>query len=138
MVISTKWSINIIIAEEVITLLNLIFHIYQVAKNIKQGMIKVYYDNQKVVKDVNYLKLKVINYISDGEVAINEIDYLIQKIKIIVILEYRWMKKKRIEFKDDLAIYLLYEWNSESKRLWNKVERGEIQDSIPYFRMYYL
>ena len=58
--------------------------------------------------------------------------------KIKVILEYQQIKKKRIEFKDDPEIYFLHECDSESKRLRNKVERGEIKDSILYFGMYYL
>ena len=41
------------------------------------------------------MKLKVTDYISDRGVVINEIDRLIQKMKIIVILEYQRLNKKK-------------------------------------------
>jgi len=52
--------------------------------------------------------LKVTDFTSDGGGAIYEIDRLINKLKVTVIIKYQKVNKKRIrEFREDSALHLL-------------------------------
>ena len=88
-VISDKWQNNTVLATEAITLLNLIYFIYNITKSINQGSITVYTDNELIAKDYN----RNFNKITKNAVEVAEstckIKWLIKKLRIRISIEYR-------------------------------------------------
>ena len=64
-----NWNSNSIPSAEGITLLNFVYYVFQVAKHIKRGSIKIYHNNYKIVNNVKRQRNKIIDYTIDSTSA---------------------------------------------------------------------
>jgi len=96
-VTATHWLNNSVPSAEAIILLNLVYYVYKVAKQIRRGSIEIYHDNLKVILDVTRTKYKTTEFAQDSSVAIEEIKALISKLSIRVNLIH--IKKKKKDYK---------------------------------------
>ena len=89
--------------------MNLVYHIYKVAKYIRKGSIKIYYNNLKVVSDFNRMKHKTTEFAQDSLSAIEEIKALLRKLSIRVKIIHTKKKRKdyKLSFQTDPPTYLI-------------------------------
>ena len=85
---SDDWRFCSIKLVEVLMLLALIWFMFKVEKNIKQGSMTIYTDNKKVIRDI-YNESKTTAFgACDGASAIIEICETIKELKINVYIKY--------------------------------------------------
>ena len=104
-------------------LLNLIYYIYQIAKDIKKGSIVLGIDNVKVAKAVNKVECKSSECGIERSVAVAEIKWLIKKLHITVSIEHvKANKKAQPLFQENPVGYMIVECNKEARKVREKVE----------------
>ena len=107
---STEWILNTIPAAEALVILNLVWFIYQITKNISVGLITIYSNNLKIVRAINCKGQKASQCVTNRLAAVQEIKRLIKKLKFTIKLKYQKKPKKKVtEFSKNPLVYLLQE-----------------------------
>jgi len=101
----------------------MIYHTYSKIKGLNQGGIKIYIDNFKNHKEIIGLQVKATEGATDGAASISEIKRLLKEMTINIIIEHRWINKKKIQkFEDDPLTFLLQECDTKSKIIREQVK----------------
>ena len=88
-VLSIEWKQNTIPTAEAITLLNLVWYIYNITKYIIRGLLIIYTDNKKVARAVNSTLSKTLQVATDGAESIEEFKRLINKLNYTVKINHQ-------------------------------------------------
>ena len=81
---------------------------YYKIKGLLQGRLTIYIDNFTNYKDIYRDYIKVTEGVLDRAISIVEIKRLLKKIKIVIRIEHRTIKKKKVvKFEDDPPLFLL-------------------------------